>query len=94
MDQATMDKRYGEDGKRTNICFTCTKAGHLARNCPEKEKQTDTFVFVHVDPRSYDMKILPTTRLANEFQHMKFVGVLKLFCNEYQINSPQDTLSV
>ena len=25
---------------------------------------------------------------------MKFVGVLKSFCNEYKINSPQNTISV
>ena len=46
MDQSALDKRYGEDGKRTNICFTCNKAGHWARNCPDKEKQTATSVFV------------------------------------------------
>ena len=25
MDQSAMDKRYGEDGKRTNICLRATK---------------------------------------------------------------------
>ena len=96
MDQTALDKRYGEDGKRTNICFTCNKAGHWARNCPEKEKQTDTFVFVfvYVDPYSHELKILPTIRLAHQFQNMKFVGTLKSFCNEYKINSPQNTISV
>ena len=94
MDQTALDKRYGEDGKRTNICFTCNKAGHWARNCPEKEKQTDTFVFVYVGPCSHELKILPTTRLAHQFQNMKFVGVLKSFCNECKINSPQNTISV
>ena len=38
MDQTALDKRYGEDGKRTNICFTCNKTGHWARNCPDKEQ--------------------------------------------------------
>ena len=31
---------------------------------------------------------------AKEFQHMKFVGALKSFCNEYKIDSPQNTISV
>ena len=66
----------------------------LARNCPEKEKQTDTFVFVYVDPYSHDLKISPTMGPAKEFQHMKFVGALKSFCYEYKINSPQNTISV
>ena len=79
MDQSAMDKRYGENGKRTNICFTCNKTGHWARNCPEKEKQTDTFVFVYVDPHSRDLNISPTMGPAKEFQHMKFVGGLKSF---------------
>ena len=94
MDQSAMDKRYGEDGKRTNICFTFNKTGHWARNCAEKEKQTDTFVFVYVHPYSLDLKISPTMGPAKEFQHLKFVGVLKSFCNEYKINSPQSTISV
>ena len=94
MDQTALDKRYGEDGKRTNICFTCNKTGHWARNCPYKEKQTDTSVFVYMDPYSHELKILPTIRLAHQFQNMKFVGVLKSFCNEYKINSPQNTISV
>ena len=89
-----MDKRYGEDGKRTNICFTCNKTGHWARNCPEKEKQTDTFVFLYVDPYSHDLKITPTMEAAKEFQHLKFVGALKSFCNQYKINSPHSTISV
>ena len=50
MDQSALDKRYGEDGKRKNICFTCNKTGHWAKNCPDKEKQTWNFVFVYVDP--------------------------------------------
>ena len=45
MDQTALDKRYGEHGKRTNICFTCNKTGHWARNWPDKEQQTDTSVF-------------------------------------------------
>ena len=94
MDQTALDKRYGEDGKRTNICFTCNKTGHWARNCPEKEKRTDTSVFVYVDLCSHELKILPTMRLAHQFQNMKYVGVLKSFCNEYKINSPQNTISV
>ena len=94
MDQTALDKRYGEDGKRTNICFTCNKTGHWARNCPDKEKQTDTSVFVYVDRYSHELKILPTIRLAHQFQNMKFVGVLKSFCNEYKINSPQNKISV
>ena len=62
---------------------------------PDKEKQTDTSVFVYVDPYSHELKILPTVRLAHQFQNMKFVvGVLKSFCNEYKINSPQNTISV
>ena len=65
--------------KRTNICFTCNKTGHWARNCPDKEKQTDTFVFVYVDPYSHDLKISPTMGPAKEFQHLKFVGGLKSF---------------
>ena len=40
INQTVLDKRYGEDGKRTNICLTCNKAEHWARNCPDKEKQT------------------------------------------------------
>ena len=60
MDQSTLDKRYGEDGKRTNICFTCNKAGHRARNCPDKEKQTWTTDFVYVNPYTHELKILPT----------------------------------
>ena len=89
-----LDKRYAEDGKRTNICFTCNKTGHWARNCPDKEKQTATSVFVYVDPCSHELKILPTMRLAPQFQNMKYVGVLKSFCNECKINSPQNTISV
>ena len=61
---------------------------------PDKEKQTDTSVFVYVDPYSHELKVLPTIRLAHQFQNMKFVGVLKSFCNEYKINSPQNTISV
>ena len=34
MNQSAMDKRYGGDGKRTNICFTCNKSGNWARSCP------------------------------------------------------------
>ena len=94
MDQSALDKRYGGDGKRTNICFTCNKAGHWARNCPDKEKQTGTSVFVYVDPYSHELKILPTMRLAHQFQNMKYVGILKSFCNECKINSPQNTISV
>ena len=94
MDQTALEKRYGEDGKRTNICFTCNKTGHLARNCPDKEKQTDTYVFVYVDPHSHELKILPTIRLPHQFENMKYVGILKSFCNEYKINSPQNTISV
>ena len=45
----------------------------------EKEKQTDTFVFVYVDPHSRDLNISPTMGPAKEFQHMKFVGGLKSF---------------
>ena len=67
MDQSAMDKRYGENGKRTNICFTCNKTGHWARNCPEKEKQTDTLLFVYVDPHSHDLKISPTMGPAKNF---------------------------
>ena len=44
MDQSAMDKRYGEDVKRTNICFTCNKTGDWARNGPEKEKQIHSFL--------------------------------------------------
>ena len=100
MDQSTLEKRYGEDGKRTNICFTCNKKKkekkkHWARNCPDrKKKQTWTTVFVYVDPRSHELKILPTWRLGHQFQNMKYVGVLKSFCNECKINSPQITISV
>ena len=94
MDQTALDKRYGEDRKRTNICFTCNKTGHWARNCPDKEKQTDTSVFVYVDLYSHELKILPTIRLAHQFQNMKYVGVLKSFCNECKMNSPQNIISV
>ena len=94
MDQTALDKRYGKDGKRTNICFTCNKAGHWARNCPDKEKQAWNFVFVYVDPYSHEMKILPTMRLAHQLQNMKYVGILKSFFNKYKINSPQNTISV
>ena len=94
MDQSTLEKRYGKDGKRTNICFTCNKAGHWARNCPDKEKQTWSTVFVYVDPYSHELKILPTWRLGHQFQNMEYVGVLKSFCNECKIKSPQNTISV
>ena len=94
MDQTALDKRYGEHGKRTNICFTYNKTAHWVRNCPDKEKETDTTVFVYVDPYSHKLKILPTIRLAHQFQNMKFVGLLKLFCNECKIKSPQNTISV
>ena len=94
MDQSAMDKRYGEDGKRTNICFTCNRTGHWARNGPDKEKQTGTFVFVYVDPYSHELKISTTMGPAKEFQHLKFVGALKSFCNEHKMNSPQNTISV
>ena len=72
----------------------CNKAGHWARNCPDKEKQTATSVFVYVDPYSHELKILPTMRLAHQFQNMKYVGILKSYCNKYKINSPQNTISV
>ena len=39
MDQSAMDNRYEEDRKRTNICFTCNKTGHLDRNCPKKKNR-------------------------------------------------------
>ena len=94
MDQTALDKRYGEHEKRTNICFTCNKTGHWARNCPDKEQQTDTSVFVYVDPYSHELKILPTWGFGHQFQNMKYVGVLKSFCNECKINSPQNTISV
>ena len=94
MDQSTLDKRYGEDGKRTNICFTCNKAGHWARNCPDKEKQTWTTAFVYVNPYTHELKILPTWRLGHQFQNMRYIGVLKSFCKECKINSAQNTISV
>ena len=94
MDQTALDRRYGEDGKRINICFTYNKTGHWARNCPDKEKQTGTFVFVYVDPYSHELKISPTMGPAKEFQHLKFVGALKSFFKEYKINSLQNTISV
>ena len=94
MDQTAVDKRYGKDGKRTNICFTCNKTGHWAKNCPDKERQIWNFVFVYVDPYSHELKILPTMRLAHQFQNMKYGGILKSFCNKYKINSPQNTISV
>ena len=93
IDQAELDKRYGEDGKRTNICFTCNKTGHWARNCPDKEKQTWTIVFVYVNPYTHEMEILPTWRNKHQFQNMIYAGVLKSFCNKYKINSPQNTKS-
>ena len=93
IDQAALDKRYGGDGKRTNICFTCNKTGHWARNCPDKEKQTWTIVFVYVNPYTHEMEILPTWRNKHQFQNMIYVGVLKSFCNKYKINSPQNTKS-
>ena len=92
IDQAALDKRYGGDGKRTNICFTCNKAGHWARNCPDKEKQTWTIVFVYVNPYTHEMEILPTWRNKHQFQNMIYAGVLKSFCNKHKINSPQITL--
>ena len=94
INQTALDKRYGEDGKRTNICFTCNKAGHWARNCPDKEKQTWTIVFAYVNPYNHELKMLPTIKLAHRFQDMKYVGNLKSFYNEYKINSPQNTISV
>ena len=94
MDQSTLDKRYEEDGKRTNICFTCNKAGHWARNCPDKEKQRWTTVFVYVNPYTHELKILPTWRLGHQFQNMRYVGVLKSICNECKIKSAQNTISV
>ena len=94
MDQSALDKRYVEDGKRTNICFTCNKTGHWAKNCPDKEKQTIPNVFVYVNPYTHKLKILPTWRFRHQFQNMKYVGNLKSFYNEYKINSPQNTISV
>ena len=47
-----------------------------------------------MDPCSHELKILPTMRLAHQFQNMKYVGILKSFCNKYKINSPQNTISV
>ena len=93
IDQAVLDKRYEKDGKRTNICFTCNKTGHWARNCPDKEKQTWTIVFVYVNPYTHEMEILPTWRNKHQFQNMIYAGVLKSFCNKYKINSPQNTKS-
>ena len=94
MDQSALDKRYVEDGKRTNICFTCNKTGHWAKNCPDKEKQTIPNVFVYVNPYTHKLKILPTWGFRHQFQNMKYVGNLKSFYNEYKINSPQNTISV
>ena len=71
MDQSALDKRYVEDGKRTNICFTCNKTGHWAKNCPDKEKQTIPNVFVYVNPYTHKLKILPTWRFRHQFQNMK-----------------------
>ena len=93
IDQAALNKRYGGDGKRTNICFTCNKTGHWARNCPDKEKQTWTIVFVYVNPYTHEMEILPTWRNKHQFQNMIYAGVLKSYCNKYKINSPQNTKS-
>ena len=94
IDQAELDKRYGEDGKRTDICFTCNKAGHWARNCPDKEKQTWTIVFVYVNPYTHELKILPTWKFRHQFQNMIYVGALKSLSNEYKIKSPQITILV
>ena len=47
-----------------------------------------------MDPCSHELKILPRMRLAHQFQNMKYVGILKSFCNKYKINSPQNTISV
>ena len=69
-----------------------TKKGHWARNCPDKEKQTWTIVFVYVNPYTHEMEILPTWRNKYQFQNMIYVAVLKSFCNKYKINSPQITL--
>ena len=93
IDQAALDKRYGEDGKRTNICFTCNKTGHWTKNCPDKEKETWTIVFVYVNPYTHEMEILPTWRNKYQFQNMIYVGVLKSFCKKYKIKSPQITLA-
>ena len=60
----------------------------------KKNRQIYISVFVNVDPYSHELKILSTIRLAHQLQNMKFVGVLKSFCNEYKINSPQNTISV
>ena len=65
--------------KNPNICFTCNKTGPLDK---DKEKQTAKSVFVYVDPYSHELKISPTMGPAKEFQHLKFVGALKSFCNE------------
>ena len=95
MDQTALDER--KDGKRTNICFTCNKQDtglKIAQTKKKKKKQTWSFVFVYVDLYSHELKILPTMRLAHQFQKMKYVGILKSFCNKYKINSPQITISV
>ena len=93
IDQPELDKRCGEDGKRTNICLKCNKTGHWARNCPDKEKQTWTIVFVYVNPYTHEMKILPTWKNRHQFQYMIYVGALKSFCNECKIKSLQNTKS-
>ena len=63
-------------------------------NSHQQKDLSPTIVFVYVDPYSHELKILPTIRLAHQFQNMKYVGILKSFCNKYKINSPQNTISV
>ena len=63
-------------------------------NSHQQKDLSPTIVFVYVDPYSHELKMLPTIKLAHQFQDMKYVGNLKSFYNEYKINSPQNTISV
>ena len=63
-------------------------------NSHQQKDLSPTIVFVYVDPYSHELKILPTIRLAHQFQNMKYVGILKSFCTECKIKSPQNTISV
>ena len=44
MNVASVNKQVVHDGKivKSIMCFACETAGHIATNCPDKEKQTST----------------------------------------------------
>ena len=71
-----------------------TKQGTGLKIVQTKKNRQSPNVFVYVNPYTHKLKILPTWRFRHQFQNMKYVGNLKSFYNEYEINSPQNTISV